>query len=194
MAKIRQHNSTLSADPAKALKRKSELRPDPEQVRDWQDRSRQNAGRPKRRDPAPRRTRTDRERFAKLTTAFVQEVYEACGHRCAVCHYDGPHLQVHHVIEAERLKREFSDEGDGGWKLDELLYDPSNGLLLCSEPAPNRCHDRHTLAIRRVPRSCLRPANESFAERVNLVWVLDRFYPGDSPAASSEARETGVSA
>ena len=154
MTKIRQHNSTLSADPAKGLNRRKALRNKP-----------------------PERTPTaDRRRLERLTTAFVQEVYEACGNACAVCGYEGRYLQVHHVIEADRLKRHYSDVGDGGWSLDELLYDPSNGLLLCAEPAPNNCHGRHTLAVERIPRNCLRRENEAFAERVGMTWVLDRFY------------------
>ena len=112
-----------------------------------------------------------------LALEWCQQVYEACGHRCAVCGYEGPHLEAHHVIEQGRLRRAYAEEIH-----DELLWNPDNGLLLCAEPAPNRCHNRHTLAVKRIPRSCLRAANEDFAERIGMGWVLDRFYPLEQAA------------
>jgi protein gp37 len=59
----------------------------------------------------------------------------------------------------------------------EIVWSPDNALVLCAEPAPNRCHNRHTLAFRRIPQSALRPENWRFACELDLEWVLRTEYP-----------------
>ena len=107
-----------------------------------------------------------------LELAFVQETYEACGHRCAVCGYVGLWLQAHHVVERKRLRNLGR----------EVEWDSRNGLALCFDPAPNRCHDRHHSAQARVPRECLRPVNFEFADEHGFGWAIDRFYAFEAAA------------
>lgn len=70
---------------------------------------------------------------------------------------------AHHVIAAQTLRQHHPDH----------LYDPRNALSLC-----RRCHDMHTSAARRIPRSRLRPENEEFAAELGLTHLLERYYPG----------------
>ena len=102
-----------------------------------------------------------------LQLDFAQETYEATDNRCAVCGYEGVFLQAHHVIEQKRIRKLGP----------EVLWDSRNGLAVCCEPAPNRCHERHTLAVKRIPREALRPENLAFAEEHGFEWAIDRFYP-----------------
>lgn len=134
------------------------------------------------RNPKPRPTKSERERLDKLTTAFAEEAMEACGHRCANCGYEGPHLEVHHAVSQNTIKRTW--QALPLEQLDELLWNPDNGLALCQEPAPQRCHARHELAVARIPRSKLRPENLAFAQAFGFEHVLERFYPEDERTAA----------
>ena len=107
-----------------------------------------------------------------LELAFAQETMEACEHRCAVCGYEGLYLQAHHVIEQKRIRKLGP----------EVLWDSRNGLALCFDPAPNRCHERHTLAVRRIPLRCLRSENFEFADEHGFAWAIDRFYASEAAA------------
>jgi hypothetical protein len=89
----------------------------------------------------------------------------ACCANCGGTKRDGP-LEVHHVLPRQALRRLGLDE-----------WDPDLGLVLCSEPSPNRCHDRHTNAFARVPHERLRPENIAIAERYGLTWLLERNHP-----------------
>jgi hypothetical protein len=60
---------------------------------------------------------------------------------------------------------------------EQIQWDPRNALLLCKEPAPNRCHQRHTLAVKRVPQSALWSQNWDFARELSLGWMLEANYP-----------------
>lgn len=93
---------------------------------------------------------------------------------CANCGYSGVFLEAHHCISKSFLRRE-------GFPA-EVLYDPRNSLALCCEPAPNRCHSRHELAVRRIPRSVLPAEAFDFAEDCGLIWRLDRDYPLEQAA------------
>ena len=90
---------------------------------------------------------------------------------CAMCgSYEG--RTGHHVIPLSVLKR----EGVPEW----LWYDPRNHLVLCDEPSPHRCHARHTLHVRRVPRDVVlagAPRALVFANEVGLLHIFDREYP-----------------
>lgn len=94
------------------------------------------------------------------------------GAKCAVCgHARRAELQVHHTVEKAALTLRGIDAWDPRW-----------GLVVCCEPAPNRCHERHTLAVRRIPRSALRPENIAMAERHALLWMIERNYPEEGTA------------
>lgn len=88
------------------------------------------------------------------------------GQACAAC---GSHVnvQAHHIIARAELR----DRG-----LLHLVWDTRNRLPLCAEPAPNRCHDRHTCAFKRVPLAILPEAAWEFAREIGLEWYLERFY------------------
>jgi hypothetical protein len=112
-------------------------------------------------------------REARLQEAFrVAGLAQGC---CQACGYRGPFVEVHHAISRSLLKRLLLKKGQP--VTPEVLWDPDNALLLCEDPAPNRCHSRHTLAMRRVPRKALRPENWRFARHHDLEWVLITEYP-----------------
>jgi hypothetical protein len=95
---------------------------------------------------------------------------------CQSCGYDGVFVEAHHAIAKALLRRLLLKKGVPCPL--EVLWDPRNALLLCAEPAPNRCHTRQTLAFRRIPRHALRPENWQFAPREHdLAWVLETEYP-----------------
>lgn len=86
----------------------------------------------------------------------------------------GSHMAVtgHHVIPLAALKV--------NGIAPHLWFDPRNHLPLCMEPSESRCHQRHELYVRRVPRLvvlALAPQALEFAEEVELVHVFDRHYP-----------------
>ena len=82
--------------------------------------------------------------------------------RCAVCGTTR-WLQAHHVISQQLLRR---------LHLEHELWNPDNGLALDEDH-----HRRHELAVERVPRDRLRPENLAFAERLDLMWWLEKRYP-----------------
>lgn len=128
---------------------------------------------PLRHKPRRRRATELTQHEARLQTIFYAEKVRQG--RCASCGYTGPFLEVHHVIAKQLLKRLLSKKGEPCPP--EVLWDPRNALVLCQEPAPNRCHQRHTIAFRRVGRHVLRPENWQFAEEHDLEWVLLTEYP-----------------
>lgn len=123
----------------------------------------------KRRTPPDAALRARQEAFGALA--------QARGAKCANCGHtarDGPRLEVHHVVERQALRRLGLDE----WSLDWAL-------VLCDEPAPNRCHTRHGLAFRRVPYERLRPENIAIAEACGLAWLLEKNHPRGGPDGPS---------
>lgn len=88
---------------------------------------------------------------------------------CEVCGYEGPYVQGHHVIALAAL--------DAEGVPDTYWYDLRNQMVVCCEPAPNRCHERHTLWVKRIPREKLSADSEEFAAEVGLGWLLDLQYP-----------------
>ena len=100
--------------------------------------------------------------------------------RCESCgDVEGP-FDAHHVVP-QRLLRPL--ERRRGLRPGALLWDPRIGLCLCSEPAPNRCHQRHELAVARVPRARLRPETIALAEDLEHGWFIDRHYPSEVTTA-----------
>jgi hypothetical protein len=74
------------------------------------------------------------------------------GKRCARCGRTRL-LEAHHVVPKQTLKQEIDNE-----RHVDVLYDPRNGLALCAI-----CHERHTNASDRVPRSLVPAAAWGFA-------------------------------
>lgn len=109
-------------------------------------------------------------------SAALRDLQEAFGAlslardaECANCGHRGSGLEVHHTLPRQALRARRLPE----WST-EL------GLVLCDEPAPNRCHTRHTLAVARVPFERLRPENIEIAERYGLLWLLEKNHPRGS--------------
>jgi hypothetical protein len=152
------------------------VRRDTPKTRAFLDRGRESSAKSLSRSRFPRRpkppTQLD-QRDVELRGRFAAEKHRQG--RCANCGYDGVFLEVHHVLRAELLKRLLGQKGQPCPP--EIVWSPDNALVLCAEPAPNRCHNRHTLAFRRIPQSALRPENWRFACELDLEWVLRTEYP-----------------
>jgi hypothetical protein len=121
-----------------------------------------------------------KKRSTELTKreAQLQELFKLAARRqgcCQSCGYDGVFVEAHHAISKALLKKLLARKGTP--VSIDVLWDTRNALLLCAEPAPNRCHGRHTLAFRRIPRRALRPENWEFARELGLEWVLITEYP-----------------
>lgn len=89
--------------------------------------------------------------------------------RCAVCGYRGPHLQAHHMLGKGWLRHQLGRLVSAD-VLAAVIWDPRNGLAVCCEPAPNRCHERESLRVRPIPERCVGAAHVEFA-----VELDDRF-------------------
>jgi 5-methylcytosine-specific restriction endonuclease McrA len=87
---------------------------------------------------------------------------------CAVCGSDR-RLEGHHVIPQRYLR---PLERRLGLEPGILLWDPALGMALC-----RRCHERHELAVVRVPRSALPAAASERAHDLGLDWLIERIYP-----------------
>lgn len=147
----------------------STLHMDLSKVRAFNDRSRRNGLAAKAR--RPRTHLTQRE-------ARLQQVFHAQKQLhpwCANCGEETVFLQVHHAIPKEVLKRVLASK-DGPCPL-EVIWDPRNAMVVCSEPAPNRCHERHTVAYQRIGRVALSEENWAFAREHGLEYLLERDYP-----------------
>lgn len=94
------------------------------------------------------------------------------GKRCAGCGWDRS-LQAHHIVRQQVLRRRAAELGIPEHR---LLWDERIGLPLCAEPAPHRCHSRHDLAVKRLPRSVIPPEAWEFADEHGLRWAIEREY------------------
>lgn len=107
--------------------------------------------------------------------------------RCGACGHVATHprmeLDAHHVIPKSLLKRV---ERERGLAPGVLVWDPANGMPLCSERTPNRCHDRHTLAVARVPRDRVPAAALRFAARLGMMHIIERHYPVTEPSRQAQ--------
>jgi len=135
------------------MKRKARLRANPSKTREWQQRSRERAPRQRARkgkrvpwweqtNPTPRREEKD----TPGANGWTQRVFTLHGRRCRVCGKRRA-VQGHHVVPrqvivtAPHLTRE---------QRAMLAYDARNGLPVCL-----RCHERHELAVQRIPFEAL---------------------------------------
>lgn len=104
-------------------------------------------------------------------TEFYRGTVAGGGYKCAVSgqpykergRRDPLRIEAHHVIDQQILK------ANG---LSHVLWDPDNGL-----PVTAAVHAAHTSAMRRIPRSALRPANLVFARRHDLLHIVEQKYP-----------------
>lgn len=163
--------STLTHDPVKAAERRlrREARreaegPRPEDLAAQARRTAREAARTraplKRSRPEPVEMRPPRAEWDIKTKASV----------CAVC---GSRVSVtgHHVVPLRMLKVNGVPR--------ELWYDVRNHLPLCDEPSPTRCHKRHELYVKRVPRALVlakAPEAIDFADEVGLLHLFEREY------------------
>lgn len=117
---------------------------------------------------------------------------------CVVCK-KRTGLQAHHVVAQNVLKNEFPhgaifaagrwtpldrwtaiDESDPVRTLQQLLWDPRNGVPVCTEP----CHRRHTDHVALIPAASLSAAALRFAAELGLQHRLGpRYYAGGVDAA-----------
>ena len=142
------------------------------------------AGATGRSTPAPRTLRTpQRPAFrndAEREMASRWQIDVLAAGQCAACGATNVPMQGHHVLP-QRLLRPL--ECRRGLPPGTLLWDARLGLCLCSEPAPNRCHQRHELAVKRVPRHKLRVETIAFADELDQGWFIDRHYPAQAQSA-----------
>lgn len=106
-----------------------------------------------------RRCRTDRRHSTRFWEAARDQRV------CAVTHTAGP-WDAHHVIEKQELRRRGVD-----------VWDPRNALRVIKP-----VHERHTLAVKRIPLRCLTDENLRFAFEVMGLAAhpyLHRLYWGE---------------
>jgi hypothetical protein len=148
-------------------------------VREFLDRGRRSSAaslRQSAREGARRKKRVDPVEEV-LRAAWAARAIAEAESTCANCGYQGPWVEVHHAIPKEILKRRLRSKGQVCPI--EVLWHPDNALVVCDEPAPERCHTRHTLTFKRLPRRALRPENWRFARGLGAwaVELLERDYP-----------------
>lgn len=122
---------------------------------------------PLRRRSVKKQTQLDSQAEAKQLLARAWWLKVAKNKSCVVCG-SRKRVQAHHVVPAQKIKQVASA------RLLEplsLLYDVRNGVALCG-----LCHDNHTTAKERVPRSKLPVAALAFASELALLYVIDREY------------------
>lgn len=100
-------------------------------------------------------------------SVWREDVLRSTDGRCAVTGVSSRDIHVgyiecHHVLSRQQLRR----HGHG-----DKVWDARNGI-----PLAPRVHERHTLAVERVPRASLPVAAEEFAAELGLTWLLDRVY------------------
>jgi hypothetical protein len=81
---------------------------------------------------------------------------------CASCGRTDGILDPHHVVPAQWLRRERP----------LFEWDVRGALLVC-----RGCHDDHENAVKRLPRSCLRPENVELAVELGCLWLIELLYP-----------------
>lgn len=97
---------------------------------------------------------------------------------CAACGWGNPRGQLQGVVEGAHVIALTTLQAYG--VEERYWYDLRNMLPLCSEPAPNRCHERHDSWMDRVPREKVlvhAPRALEFAREVNLEWKFDLDFP-----------------
>ncbi len=108
---------------------------------------------------------------AELRTPRIEWDLRTKASVCAMCG-SAQAVTGHHVIPLRMLKTAGVDRS--------LWYDKRNNLPLCDEPSPKRCHKRHELYVKRVPRDVVlakAPGAIDFADEVGLLHIFDREYP-----------------
>jgi hypothetical protein len=132
------------------------LRQSAKSTRDWQQRTRERA-REREREGKKTGQLSFRPRKVSQRERRAQQLFFAgLGTSCENCGYTPEprrrerELERHHTIRQQVLRHIASTAG-----LDEveLVWDPDWGMTLCTDPAPERCHERHTSRFARVEGS-----------------------------------------
>ncbi len=117
----------------------------------------------------------------RRAAATFERVVKRSG-RCAACGQRARNprveLDAHHIIPKEILKR---IERQTGAPAGSLVWDPVNGMPLCSQITENRCHPRHTVKFKPVLRARIPEPALRFAANLGLTHVIERHYPNDHP-------------
>lgn len=114
----------------------------------------------------------DRQRIADLSETWwrtVTQTPKGAWRACMGCGALGVRVEGHHTIKQQTIRREARSR-----KLDVAtwLWDPRNGIPLCE-----RCHEKHTLAVQRVPGYLLPIRVWEFARDLGLEWALEKEHP-----------------
>lgn len=126
----------------------------------------------KRGKPLRAKPRTTPQYDAEKKRAFDLAVLRPGGKRakCAVC--GAPADDAHHVLAKQTIKQYALSAGLSWDELQDLLWDPRNGLPVC-----RRDHDRHENAFARIPRHCIPGVAWDFADAIEMGHRLDANYP-----------------
>lgn len=156
--------------------KRAELRPDPEKVRDWLDRTRQRA-RDRQREqvgphlprPATSLGRTAKKRKAVIPKPVRRRVLRRSGGLC-ICGCRQRATQIHHVLDETKFPEL------------ALVEDNLAGVH-------HDCHARHTNAFVRLTRDCLPACAVRLAESHPRYLVhLERTYPASEQVAQPPGR------
>lgn len=148
------------------LSRREPLRPDPEKVREWQRKSREEQQRQAKARSSPLKRKAAKRREA-LPEPVREEARGRTGGLCLRCLADGRERRghdPHHLLPVRLFPR---------WE-----RAPDNIVWLC-----RRCHERHELAFRRLEWAVLPAGCRAFLAAVasadGEAWAyLRKTYPG----------------
>jgi hypothetical protein len=127
-----------------------------------------------------------RKRAVPGTEAAAEAFYEAVltDAVCVMCGADHGLFEAHHAVPKRHLRTICRSLGMSPVEALAVVYDPAFGVALCSEYGPERCHPRHTLGFRTVPRSRIPERVFVAAEElgVEAVVALEREHPDEGSA------------
>lgn len=99
----------------------------------------------------------------KVSDRSRRQALARSGGRCVCC--GARAVQVHHVLPRQK------------WP--EFIDEPANLVGVCV-----RCHERHELAVERIPRRALPAAAVELADAHGLGWYIERTYGSREEEAS----------
>ena len=156
------------------MRRRKELRPDPDKVRDWQQRSRDRARERARGKPRRGLRQGKRKAKAKISQAVRRRVFRRTRGKCVRPGCDRPAAHIHHWLDEQHFP--------------ELAKAEDNMSGTC--PTCNWTH--HFSPGGRFPRSAIPSQTWRLARTVGdrALVHLERYYPEDG-ADPAEPGDTG---